>query len=185
MINCVNNVYQTLNVPTCLPEPYWWVQSSSSGHCRWRRRGRWGASPGCSSACWRAPCPACSWSEPPPSNNQQDQKTTSSSIRQQRQSDDFLFRHFQVKLSESRKTELSIKLALPAFSLWCFDDKCTKVKQTGERFEMMLTSFPLLTSDKILIATEGVKSYIFPVVPGGTVADRETAWKLIFLYIAL
>ena len=95
------------------------------------------------------------------------------------------FRHFQVKLSESRKTELSIKLALPAFSLWCFDDKCTKLKQTGERFEMMLTSFRALTSDKILIATEGVKSYIFPVVPGGTVADRETAWKWIFLYIAL
>ena len=85
MINCENNVYQTGNILTCPPEPYWWVQSSSSGHCRWRRRGRWGASPGCSSACWRAPCPTCSWSEPPPKNNQQEQTTTSSSIRQQQQ----------------------------------------------------------------------------------------------------
>ena len=52
----------TEHIPCCPHE------TSCSAHCQWKTRGLRDASPGCSSACWRARCPGDGWLEPRPGN---------------------------------------------------------------------------------------------------------------------
>ena len=132
--NVLDRIATNIN-PWHPPELYWWVRSSLGGHCRWRRRGRWDASRGCSSACWTAPCPACSWSGRPPAKQSREQTTTSDEGQQT----DIFFRHFQVKLSEPSETELSILLALATLSFF-YEKFWWPSQKIKEEMELKYTS---------------------------------------------
>ena len=55
-------------LPWPCPAPCCLGGTPAAGGCLWRRRGRRGASPGCSSACRMAPCRSgCWWGTPPAS----------------------------------------------------------------------------------------------------------------------